>query len=53
MSKQRAVTFQKALDIVESLPECQQESLPKYPMNRLRKEKGEVLKGLFLYVTMV
>ncbi len=43
MSKQRAVTFQKALDIIESLPECQQESLIDIVQHRLIERRRDLI----------
>lgn len=43
MSSHQAVTFQKALDIVESLPEDQQETLIDIIRRRLIEHRREVL----------
>ncbi len=43
MAKQRAVTFQKALDIIESLPEYQQENLIDIVQRRLIERKRDLI----------
>ena len=43
MSSQQTITFQKALDIVESLPEYQQESLIDIVQHRLIEHRRELL----------
>ena len=44
MSNQ-SVTFQKALDVVESLPEYQQESLVEVIRHRLTEHRRDLLAG--------
>lgn len=43
MSNQRTITFQEALDIVESLPTHQQESLMDILQHRLMEHRRELL----------
>jgi len=43
MSGQEQVTFQEALDIIESLPEQQQENLVKIIRQRLIERRREIL----------
>jgi hypothetical protein len=43
MSSQRSVTFQEALEIIESLPEYQQEDLIEIIRQRLIEHKRELL----------
>jgi len=44
MSSEQTITFQKALDIVESLPEYQQESLIDIVQHRLIEHRRELLE---------
>lgn len=43
MDSQQAVTFQEALDIIESLPEYQQESLIDILQHRITERRRELL----------
>jgi len=43
MSNQKTITFQEALDIIESLPEYQQENLIDIIRHRLIDRKREIL----------
>ena len=43
MSKRRNITFQEAIDVVESLPEYQQEDLIEVLQNRMKERRRELL----------